>query len=158
SSISNLTLNGLNGADTFNVTGPLPYASITLAGGGAGVANLNGSGTAVTANLGGVPASVSGGGLGTVALPGIGTLNLNAGAANPPLAGTPAPAPFPAPPPAPNPATAQVGTRSPVVNTTNTGNLTVDAGPGSDSLTVNGTSSSDTLNVSGAAVTVVGLK
>src|SRR5262249_29206181 len=54
SSLPNLTLNGLNGVDTFNVNGPLPYTSITLAGGGAGVANLNGSGTAVTANLGGV--------------------------------------------------------------------------------------------------------
>ena len=93
-----------------------------------------------------------------MSLPGIGTLNLNAGAGNITLAGTSGPDAFTVTPTGANTATAQVGILSPVVNTTNTGNLTVDAGPGSDSLTVNGTSSSDTINVSGAAVTVVGLK
>ncbi len=87
-SLANLTLNGLNGVDTFNVTGPLPYASTTLAGGGAAVANLNGNGADVTANLGSTTSSVSGGGLGTISLPGIGTVNLNASAGNITLAGT----------------------------------------------------------------------
>lgn len=159
-SISNLTLNGLTGVDTFNVTGPLPYTSTTLAGGGAGVANLTGNGTAVTANLGSVTASVSGGGLGRVALPGIGTLNLNAGAGNITLAGTSGSDAFTVTPTGPNTATAQVGALSPVVNTTNTGisTLTVDAGAGSNTLTVNGTSGSDVIAVGGAAVTVTGLK
>jgi hypothetical protein len=156
--ISSLTLNGLTGVDAFNVTGPLPYTSTTLAGGGAAVASLNGNGMAVTANLGGVTASVSGGGLGTVALPGIGILNLNAGAGNITLAGTAASEAFTVTPTGPNTATGQVGSLSPVVNTTNTGSLTTDAGAGSDTLTVNGTSNSDTINVSGAAATVVGLK
>jgi hypothetical protein len=159
-SISNLTLNGLTGVDTFNVTGPLPYTSTTLAGGGAGVANLNGNGTAMTANLGGVTASVSGGGLGTVALPGIGILNLNAGAGNITLAGTAGSDAFTVTPTGLTTATAQVGALSPVVNTTNTGfsTLTVDAGAGSNTLTVNGTSGSDVIAVGGAAVTVTGLK
>src|SRR5262249_18197809 len=67
SSIPNLTLHGLTGAGTSNVTGPLPSVSIPLAGGDASVATLTGSGTAVPATRGGAPASVSGGGLGTVA-------------------------------------------------------------------------------------------
>jgi hypothetical protein len=156
-SIANLTLNGLNGVDTFNVTGPQPYSSITLAG-GAAVANLNGNGTDVAANIGGVTASVSGGGLGTVALPGIATLNLNAGTGNIILAGTSGSDAFTVTPTGLTTAVAQAGALSPVVNTTNTGSLTVDAGTGSDTLTVNGTSGSDTVNVGGAAVTVVGLK
>lgn len=157
-SIPNLTLNGLNGVDTFNVAGPQPYSSITLAGGGAAVANLNGNGTDVIANLGGAPASVSGGGLGTVSLPGIATLNLNAGAGNITLAGTSGTDAFTVTPTGANTATAQVGGLAPAVNTTNTGNLTVDAGVGTDTLAVNGTSAPDTINVSGTAVTVVGLK
>jgi hypothetical protein len=157
SSLPTLTLNDL-GVDTFNVNGPLPYTSLTLAGGSGSVANLNGSGAPVTVNLGVATASVSGGGLGTVTLPGIATLNLSAGAGNITLAATSGPDAVTVTPTGANTATAQVGTSSPVVNTTNTGNLTVDAGGGADTLTVNGTTSSDTINVSGAAVTVVGLK
>jgi hypothetical protein len=158
SSIANLNVNALAGAATFNVTGPLPYAATTLAAGGAGVANLNGNGTSVTANLGALPASVSGGGLGTVTLPGIGTINLNAGAGNITLAGTAGADAFTVTPTGANTATAQVGGASPVVYTTNTGSLVVDAGAASDTLTVNGSSSADTFNISGTAVNVVGLK
>jgi hypothetical protein len=57
-----------------------------------------------------------------------------------------------------NTATSQVGSLSPVVNSTTTGTFTVDADGGNDTLTVNGTSAGDTINVSGAAVTVVGLQ
>ncbi|HSU69462.1 MAG TPA: hypothetical protein VLJ39_21430, partial [Tepidisphaeraceae bacterium] len=156
--IPNLIVNGLTGVDTFNVTGPQPYTSITLAGGGGAVANLNGNGTAVTANLGGAPASVSGGGLGTVSLPGIATLNLNAGAGNIALAGTSGTDAFTVTSTGSNTATTQVGGLAPVVNTTNTGSLTVDAAAGTDTLAVNGTSASDTMNVSGTAVAVGGLK
>jgi hypothetical protein len=137
SSIGNLTLNGLDGNDT---------------------ANLTGNGSDVTANLGGSAASVTGGGLGTVSLPGIEVLNLSAGAGNITLAGTSGPDAFTVTPTGANTATAQVDGLSPVVNTTNTATLTVDAGAGSNALTVNGTSAADTINVSGAAVTVVGLK
>jgi hypothetical protein len=160
-SIPNLTLNGLAGDDVFNVTGPQPYSNITLAGGTpvtAVVANLTGDGTAVTANLGGTTASVTGGGLGNVSLPGIGVLNLSAGAGAITLAGTSGPDAFTVTPTGANTATAQVGSLAPVVNTTNTGTLAVDAGAGSDTLAVNGTSGADTINVSGTSVAVVGLK
>jgi hypothetical protein len=160
-SIANLIVNGLDGDDVFSVTGPQPYTNITLAGGdpsASDVANVTGNGTAVVAHLGGTTASVTGGGLGNVLLPGIEVLNLNAGAGNITLAGTPGPDAFTVTPTGATTATAQVGTLSPVVNTTNTGTLTVDADGGSDTLTVNGTSAGDTINVSGAAVTVVGLQ
>jgi hypothetical protein len=160
--IPNLILNGLEGGDIFNVTGPQPYTSITLAGGGAlagDIANVTGNGTNdVTARVGGVTASVTGGGLGSVSLPGVQTLNLNAGAANLTLKGTSGPDAFTVTPTGANTATAQVGSLAPVVNTTNTGNFTVDADGDSDTLTINGTSNADTINVSGTAVTVVGLK
>ncbi|HEX4794745.1 MAG TPA: hypothetical protein VH370_13175 [Humisphaera sp.] len=156
-SISNLTLNGLAGAGTFNVTGPVPYTSTTLAG-TAAVANLVGNGTPVITNVGSITASVSGGGLGTVTLPGIAILNLNAAAGNITFAGTSGSDNFVVTPTGANTATTQVGALSPVVNTTNTGSLNVDSSAGSDSLTINGSSSSDTINVSGVAVTVVGLK
>jgi hypothetical protein len=123
------------------------------------VANVSGDGVNnATANLGGTTASVTGGGLGNVSLPGIQTLNLSAGAANITLKGTSGPDAFTVTPTGANTATAQVGSLAPTLNTTNTGNLTVDADGGSDSLTVNGTSNADTINVGGTAVGVVGLK
>jgi hypothetical protein len=160
-SIASLIVNGLDGDDAFSVTGPQPYTNITLAGGdpsASDVANLTGNGTAVVAHLGGATASVTGGGLGNVSLPGIEVVNLNAGAGSITLAGTSGPDAFTVTPTGANTATAQVGSLSPVVNGTTTSTLTVDADGGNDTLTVNGTSAGDTINVSGAAVTVVGLQ
>ena len=91
-------------------------------------------------------------------MPGVATLNLNAGAGDVTLDGTSGPDSFAVTPTGPNSATIGVGAVAPVVYTTNTGDLKVDAGDGSDNLTVSGTSGSDTINVSGAAVTVTGLK
>jgi hypothetical protein len=156
-SIASLTVNGLDGGDTFNVTGPQPYASITLGGGGAlagDVANLTGDGTAVTANLGGTTASVTGGDLGSVSLPGIETLNLNAGSGAITLLGTPGPDAFIMTPTGANTSTAQVSGLAPTVNVTTTASLSVNGGGGTDALTVNGTAGSDTINVSGAQVAV----
>src|SRR5262249_38892158 len=99
-----------------------------------------------------------GGGLGSVWLPGVEVLNLSAGAGKITLAGTSGADAFTVTPTGANTATAQVGSLSPVVNTTNTGDLSVDAAGGSDSLTVNATSAGETINVDGAAVTVGGLK
>src|SRR5262249_3094804 len=128
---------------TLNGRGPVFTANIpTLTVGGLGGndgANVNGNGTSDTgANLGGPPASLTGGGLGSVALPRIETLNLNAGAANISLVGTVGPDVFTVTPTGANTATAQAGSLAPVVNSTNTGNLTVDASDGSDSMTVSG--------------------
>ena len=146
--VPKVTLNGRVPVLTLNIP------TLTVDGlGGNDVANVNGNGTTdMIANLGGTTARVTGGGLGSVALPRIETLNLNAGARNITLAGTSGPDAFTVTATGPDTATAQVGGLTPVVNTTNTGNLTVDAGAGSDSLTVNGTSSSDTINVSGATL------
>jgi hypothetical protein len=162
-SIPNLTINGIGGSDTFNVTGPQTYTSITLAGGGPAasqVANVTGNGSAaMTANLGGTTASVTGGGLaGPVSLPGIGVLNLSAGGAAITLKGTPGPDAFTVTPTGANTATAQVGALAPVVNTTNSGSLTVDGNGGSDTLAVNGTSAADTIGVNGTSVAVNSLK
>ncbi len=156
-SIANLTVNGLDGGDTFSVTGPQPYGTISLGGGGAlagDVANLTGNGTAVAANLGGSTATVTGGGLGTVSLPGIETLNLNAGGGNVSLVGTPGTDAFTVNPTGANTATAADGGQAPVVNVTTTGALSVNGNGGSDTLTVNGTSGADTVNVSGTQVAV----
>jgi hypothetical protein len=160
-SIASLIVNGLDGDDAFSVTGPQPYTNITLAGGdpsASDVASLTGDGTAVVAHLGGATASVTGGALGNVALPGIEVLNLNAGAGSITLAGTSSGDAFTVTPTGANTATSQVGTLSPVVNSTTTSTLTVDADGGSDTLTITATSAGDTINVSGAAVTVVGLQ
>jgi hypothetical protein len=159
--ISNLIVNGLDGDDAFSATGAQPYTNITLAGGdpsASDVANLTGNGTAVVAHLGGASASVTGGGLGNVSLPGIEVLNLNAGAGSIILAGTSGGDAFTVTPTGANTATSQVGSLSPVVNSTTTSTLTVDPDGGSDTLAVNATSAGDTINVSGAAVTVVGLQ
>jgi hypothetical protein len=156
-SIASLTVNGLDGGDTFNVTGPQPYASITLGGGGAlagDVANLTGDGAAVTANLGGTTASVTGGDLGSVSLPGIETLNLNAGSGAITLLGTPGPDAFIVTPTGANTATAQVSGLAPTVNVTTTASLSVNGGGGTDALTVDGTAGSDTISVSGTQVAV----
>jgi hypothetical protein len=140
-SIPNVTVNGLDGTDTVSLTG---------------------NGGDLTAGLGGATAGVSGAGLGggvtSVSLSAVEVLNLNAGAGNITLAGTSGPDAFTVTPTGANTATAQVGGLAPVVNTTNTGTLAVDAGAGSDTLAVNGTSGGDTINVDGASVSVVGLK
>ncbi|MDP6721064.1 MAG: hypothetical protein QGF59_20530, partial [Pirellulaceae bacterium] len=83
--VANVTLNGLNGDDTFNVPGPQPYANIVLSGGdpsASDVANLTGDGTGPITVTVSSPATMAGGGLGAVSLPGIEHTNLNAAAAN----------------------------------------------------------------------------
>src|SRR5262249_45407194 len=85
-SIGNLTLNGLDGDDLFNVTGPQPYTSIVLAGGNpsaSDTAKLTGASGAVTVNLADstIPTNttITGyNGTGTVTLTGIEVANLDA--------------------------------------------------------------------------------
>jgi hypothetical protein len=125
--IPKLTLNGQDGGDTFNATGPQPYTSITLVGGGAlagDTANLTGNGTSnVTADLSGANASVTGGGLGSISLPGIQTINLTVGAANFTLKGTTGGNSFTVTPGA---TTTRTGGTAPVVKATNTGTVMLD--------------------------------
>ena len=87
-SIENLALNGFDGDDTFNITGPQPYATTSIAAGGpsaSDVVNLTGDGTAMTVTLAIIPvttteATVIGGGLGAISLSGVETANVANGA------------------------------------------------------------------------------
>jgi subtilisin-like proprotein convertase family protein len=82
--IANLTLNGLDGDDTFNVTGPQPYTSLVLSGGdpsASDTAKLTGASGTVTVNLADstIPTNTTITGYGaTVTLTGIEVANLDA--------------------------------------------------------------------------------
>jgi hypothetical protein len=157
-----LTLNGLEGLNTFNVTGPQPYTTTNLNSNDTtdtDPVNLTGNGTAVTVNLG-TTSNVTGGGLGTVNLPGDAVLNLSDGAGAITING-PGNDAFTVSPTTASSATTQAAGLAPVVNTTNTGTLTIDPGTGTNSVTVNGTSASETIGVvrgSPTTVTVGALK
>jgi hypothetical protein len=140
SAIPNLTIQGIGGNDTFTATAPQPYSSITLAGGGpfaSQVGNLIGDGTsAVMADLSGNIPAVTGGGLGSVALPGIGVVNLSAGAGALTLRGTAGGNTFTVTAGATT-ATTRTGGTGPVVNATTTGPVALDGvAPPSNQLTV----------------------
>ncbi len=95
--IANLTLAGLGGDDTFNLTGTLPYTTTFIDGSGAfdpPTVNLTGNGTPITVNFGAAQfsateATVSGGGLGTVTVFGVGVVNIFNGAGLVNVAGVP---------------------------------------------------------------------
>ena len=79
--ISTLTLSDPSGDNTYTVDAPVLTGLTTINIQGSGLAdpdvvNLNGNGTAVTANLGTDTPSVTGGGLGTVDVSGVGVVNL----------------------------------------------------------------------------------
>ena len=78
--MTNLVLDGKGGTDTFDVTAtpapPLPYSTIALEGlVHPSVANLTGDGTLITTTMGTPATTVTGGGLGTVTLTGVGMIN-----------------------------------------------------------------------------------
>ena len=91
SGVTTLTLNGFDGDDSFTVTSGHPYTSITLAGGNpsaSDTATLNGDGVNdIVVNLTS-PSTVTGGGLGTVSLPGIEHATVNAATRNVTVNGT----------------------------------------------------------------------
>ncbi len=74
-----VTLDGVAGSDQFDVQAGHSFASLTLAGkpGSGSVARISGDGTPLAATLG-TPTTVSAGSLGTVGLPGIEELRLDA--------------------------------------------------------------------------------
>jgi hypothetical protein len=155
---STLTLNGLEGLNTFNVAAPVPYTTTTLASNDTTATdpvNLTGNGgtggSAATVTLG-ATSQVTGAGLGTVNLPGDAVLNLTnavAGAGDividGPAAGGNA---FTVTPTGTTTATIAAAGLSPVVNTTNPGLLLLDPGAGgNNTVTVNGTPASDNIDV-----------
>ena len=127
-----LTLNGLGGNDGFNVGAFQPYSSIAIDGGAGDTANLTGNGTALAAVLGSIT-SVTGGGLGSVSLTGISTLNLNAGPGTGAisLTGSSASDAFVVTVGASNTTSIADGLLGLLVNATSTGNLSLDGGPSS---------------------------
>ncbi|MDD4891110.1 MAG: hypothetical protein PHU85_14405, partial [Phycisphaerae bacterium] len=162
--IEALTLNGQDGDDTFTVTGPQSYTTINLVGGdpsGSDVATVAGDASAaLTVTLGIATPTATGGGLGAINLSGIETVNASNGAAAINIDGGTGPDSFVVTPTGANTATVQANGASPVVNTTNTGALLIQAaGGGSNSLTVNATGAVDTIDADISAATInTGLK
>ena len=151
--VTTLTLNGLGGDNVYGITGSalLPYTTTIVNGSGLpdpDVLNLTGNGTAVTANLGRARPRY-GGGLGTVDISGVGTVNLNNVAGAISVSGTTAANAFLVTPTSGSSAAVQVAGEFPVLNATTTGTLTIDDTnpPDGDTATVNGTGGNDTIAV-----------
>jgi hypothetical protein len=159
--IQTLILDTLDGDDTFNVTGPQPnYTTISLEGGdpsASDVANLVGDGSAVVFSTGTSVQTVTGGGFAPLTLTGIEEVNLNAVAGAITVNGTAGPDAFGVTPTATNTAQIAVDGVNQVLNTNNTGPLTIAEGTAGDGDTVTayGTSASDTIGVIRAATTTV---
>src|SRR5581483_11162039 len=167
--VANLTLNGLDGNDTFNVTGAQPFANITLAGGlstGVDTANLTGDGTAAFVTMGAAVVNITGGGLGTTGmiLLGVEVGNLSDSAGNISIYGSTAQDSIHVTPTAANSAKITFDGFSTTLNTTNTGKLTIVENHTGDNdlLIFHGTGLNDTINVvrdpSDTTVQNVGLK
>ena len=153
--VSNLVLNGLSGQNTFNIPAPQPYTSITLSGGsnGQSIANLAGNGVNITSTLGGTMPAISGGGLGTVTLSGIGVVNVSNDSGNMTFTGTAGLTDnIVVTPTGMFTATVQDNDTGPLiyVTTATGGTLTVGGNAGDvDTVTVNGTNSNDLITVTG---------
>jgi hypothetical protein len=161
--IANLVVVGAGGSNTFNIGGPLPYTTSLILGGSpaassAAVANLTGNGTPVTVTLGGTSGAVlTGGGLGTMTVTGVETVNLNNAAGTVGVAGTTGqPDNIVVTPTGSKTASLQDNGLSPVLNVTTTattpaGILTVAGNTGDqDIATIEGTAGNDTINAIGA--------
>ena len=138
--VTNLVLNGLGGDNHYTIGALQPFASITVNGSGNSdpdVLDLNGDGSSpVTVNLGGPTQTVSGGGLGTVVVTGVGILNVSNLGGDINVLGTSGPDSFSVSPTGANTATIQDGALAPILNTTNTGALTIAEGTAGDGDTV----------------------
>jgi hypothetical protein len=165
--LQTLTINGLDGDNTYSISAQTAYTTINVNGSGLSdpdVVTLNGNGTALTANLGTATPSVTGGGLGTVDVAGVGTVILNAGAGAVAVSGTTAANAFSVTPTGANSAAVQVTGSFPLLNATTTSTLTIDDTnpPDGDTVTVNGTGGNDTIavvrNAATDTVQVGGLK
>ena len=146
--VNNLTLNGLAGDNTYSISASQPYGAITVNGSGNSdpdVLTLTGDGSLVTVTLGGATQTVSGGGLGTVDITGVGIVNLSNGAGDITVDGTAAPDAFNVTPTSATSATIQTNGLAPVLNATTSGALLIDGAGGSNTVTVNGTANNDTI-------------
>ena len=159
--IENLTLQGMDGSDTFNVTGPQSYNTIAISGGNTGsdVANLTGDGTALTAAIGGPATTVTGAGLAVVSmsLTDVANVNVNAGVGAINVNGTSGPNAITVTPNGTFTSAITVAGSTSELDTNNTGLLTINEGtPGDgDLLTINGTTANDLIAVTRGADTTV---
>ncbi len=158
--ISVLELRGLNGDDTFNISGALPYEVDVDAGNpsASDVVNLSNPTGAVAVNLAGIT-SVTGYG-GSVDLIGVEILNVDTNGQNLTINGTAGADVLSVTPTGANAATAtllssdpNVGS-TPVINGSAIGTLSVDLAGGADRLVVNATQSGETVTADGTLVTV----
>jgi Ca2+-binding RTX toxin-like protein len=161
--IAAVTVNGLDGADSFTVTGSAtPYTSLTLSGGtGTDSVTLTGTNAAVTLTLGGATTTVAGGGLAnTLVLADTDLVTLNAGSGAITVNGHVGPDDIVVTPTTADTAVVQLAGTPPAVSLTTTGTLTVAEGNANDgdTLTVRGTPNADTITVDATAITVAGLK
>jgi len=148
--ISNLEARGLDGDDTFNLTGNLPFATTTIDAGNpsaSDVVNLTGAIGNVTIDLAALTVTGYGG---TVSLIGVETLNASAAANSIAINGTAGPDNFTVTPTGATTATTTLASLPTLtINTINTGAslLTLNPLGGSDNLRVNGTQGNETITV-----------
>ena len=155
-----LAIYAMEGDDDFVMNGPVPAGlrMITLSGGdpsGSDTATLLDTANPIEVRLGAYYATVSSVGLGSIALPGVETVSLGAGAQDIAVMGTSDPYRFEVTPRGPNEATVQIAGAAPVVYTSNTGQLNIVGGgtPG-DTLAVNLSHTDETVTVTGSLVQV----
>jgi uncharacterized repeat protein (TIGR01451 family) len=154
--ITGLTLVGMDGDDTFNLSGNHPFTQFSVQGGNpsaSDVLNFNGTGGDVTVNL--QAGTVQEAGFGAVSLSGVETLNVNAGAGAISVVGRSTAETLDVTPTGANTATIVASGLNLVVNTNNTGTLTIDTSGGSDTVVVNGTAAADTIDVLRGATSTV---
>ncbi|MGC3992072.1 MAG: FG-GAP-like repeat-containing protein [Chthoniobacteraceae bacterium] len=159
SSLTVLTLAGLDGNDTFNIAGNHNLPSIIIQGGnssGSDVVNFNGTGVAVTVNP--TAGTVAETGFGTVTLSGIETLNVNASTGDISVLGTAGADTFSVTPTGTNTASVALAGVNLAINTNNSGALIIDsqAGSGLDVLQIYGSDLADTITAAASSVTLTG--
>jgi hypothetical protein len=160
SGVTSIVLDGKEGDDHFTVNTAQPYTNITLSGGdpdASDSATLNADGTPITITVG-APATVMGGGLGTVTLPGIEDVTLNAANANVDVDGTAADDDIAYTPTGPESGHLARGGLNTEFNLNDVALLDIDGMGGDNTLTVNGTAGLNTFTIDGSMVLVAGLQ
>jgi hypothetical protein len=157
--IQEIRLMGLDGADTFNVPGNHPFEDLVVEGGGpdtGDVLNFNGTGPAVTVNL--QLSTIAQAGAGPVTFTGIEVLNAAAGTGAITILGRTTAETITVTPTDATTARIEPSALNLTINTTNTGDLIIDAAGGSDTVAVVGTQAGELITVNSTLVNVAGLK
>jgi hypothetical protein len=159
--LPNLVLGGLAGDDTFTIAAGHAFTAIAVQGGSpdaSDVAYLTGDGTAVTLTLGdgGTPTQVTGGGLGTITLPGVEDVNLDAAGGNLTVEGTAADDDVSYTPTGADAGLLVKSGLNARFVLTNVDRLTIDGQGGDNTLSVHGTAGADTFTVDGTQVLLAG--